>query len=547
MKKRNFSFFLVVSSAVLTLSLLFIQYYWLRNAIIAYHTTFDKSVQESINKVIYNLEKKELAEKLKHRYSKDRKGTRLFHTIDSINALLFREFQTMFKDSIITDSIINITKERIQVEIITNKYGQAIARVDTSYVIYSKEPRLKQKQLEKTSVDAGQYIILPGHVDSLMYEFDKFLKRTFIASDVLQDILDFSSLLPIEERINFEELENAIRQELSSRNIKIPIEIGIYDSIKKTFIYETTGKYSRKLLSEGMMFQLFPSDFFSVPNYLYVFFPSKRAFVIRELRTTLFTSAFLIILIMTIFFYILISFLRQKKLTEERNEFVSNMTHELKTPIASISLAVQALNDPDIIKNDKLRNFYLNVIQKDSSRLHNMVEKVLQTTLIENKEIALNKEETELNELVKQSIKNIQLQLEQKNAEIHTFFLAQNHKVYVDKMHMSNVIYNLLDNAIKYTNGKPVIMIKTYNSGEDVVLEVIDNGIGIAKSEQKKIFEKLYRVPSGNVHNVKGFGLGLSYVQKIIQMHDGNISVESEPGKGSTFRIRLKNKIHSHE
>lgn len=512
----------------------------MRNAILAYHIIFDNNVQQSINHIIYNLEKKELSEKFRHRYSKDRKGIRLFHTIDSINALLFKEFQTLFKDSIITDSIINITKERIQVEIASNKYGQTIAKIDTSYVVYSKEPLLKNEKNLIEKKDSEQYIILHQHVDSIMYEFDKFLKRIFIVSDVLQDILDFSNLLPLEERVNFTELENMIKNELASRNIKTPFEIGIYDSMKNKFIYETTGNYTKKMMQKGMAFQMFPSDFLTAPNYLYIFFPSKQIFVIRGLRNMLFISALLIALIVTIFFYVLISFLRQKKLSEERNEFVSNMTHELKTPIASISLAAQVLSDKKILQNQQLKNFYLNVIQKDSSRLNAMVEKVLQTTLLENKEIALNKEETDLSELIQQAIKNIQIQLEQNKVEIHTFFLAQKHKVFVDKMHFTNVFFNLLDNAIKYNNKKPEIIIKTQNLNDELIVEVIDNGIGIAKQEQKRIFEKLYRVPSGNIHDVKGFGLGLNYVQKIVNLHNGSISVDSEIGKGSTFRIKLK-------
>ncbi len=548
--RKNFSLILVIISALSMVGLILIQYYWITNAIGSRESNFERSVQEAMSKVIYQTEKIEIAERIKGRYKSIGKGTSLFNTVDSINQLLFKEFDKMFSDSVINDSVINITKERISIEISQDKYGHPVTKIDTSYIVYQKSEKDKNiipDMEDGTSAGAG---LLPDakqseqlvdmDVDSLMLEFDKFLKRTFIVSDIFEDMFNFTHFIPIEERVDVNRLDSMIQQELEAKGINIEFEIGIYSSLKKEMVYEKTGKYSDELTKEGQSFQLFPSDFFSVPNYLFIYFPNRTEFLMKQMRQTLVLSFVLVAMIILIFSYVLISFIRQKRLSEERNDFINNMTHEFKTPISTISLACEAMKDPLITNDEAMRETYIDIIHKENMRLSTMAEKILQTAMIDHGQIKISKDVVDSKKIISAVIENITLQLEHREGRIHTFFLAINHTIAADRVHFTNIIYNLLDNAIKFTKKQPEIIIKTFNERDNLIIEVIDNGIGIPKNDQKKVFEKLYRVSSGNVHDVKGFGLGLSYVKAIVELHEGTISLESEPGKGSTFKLNFK-------
>ena len=213
------------------------------------------------------------------------------------------------------------------------------------------------------------------------------------------------------------------------------------------------------------------------------------------------------------------------------------MTHEFKTPISTISLATEMLSDKNIGASPDRSERFLKMIQEENKRLSVLVESILQTALLDKGEFKLKKSDFNLHEIILQSIKNIQLQIEKQGGKINVNLNAENDLLFADKVHLTNIIFNLLDNAIKYSKENPVIEIGTENSARGIILKVSDNGIGISKENLKKIFEKFYRVPTGNVHNVKGFGLGLSYVKAIVEKHGGDIFAESEPGKGSVFTL----------
>jgi two-component system phosphate regulon sensor histidine kinase PhoR len=222
-----------------------------------------------------------------------------------------------------------------------------------------------------------------------------------------------------------------------------------------------------------------------------------------------------------------------------KNDFINNMTHEFKTPISTISLACEALKDKDIQKVNGISDTYINMIDEENNRLKSMAEKILQSAKLEKDNIALKKEEVDVHEIIEESIKNIQLQIEKKAGQIIMELKAKEHMLLADKVHFTNIIFNLLDNANKYSPVTPQLKIKTENSYSGIIISIEDNGVGISKANQKRVFEKLYRVPTGNIHNVKGFGLGLSYVKAIVEAHGGKIGLESELNKGTKFIITL--------
>ena len=222
-----------------------------------------------------------------------------------------------------------------------------------------------------------------------------------------------------------------------------------------------------------------------------------------------------------------------------KNDFINNMTHEFKTPISTISLACEALSDKELRDSGEFLDSYLSMISEENNRLAGMAEKILQTAVIDKGQLKMNKEKIDLHEIITDVIKNLRIQVEIKDGEIKRRFKASKSVIEGDKVHVTNLVYNLIDNANKYSPKKPLIRILTENVSNGILMTIEDNGIGIGKNEQRKIFDKLYRVPTGNIHEVRGFGLGLSYVKAIVEEHHGKISLESEVNKGSKFKVFL--------
>jgi len=222
-----------------------------------------------------------------------------------------------------------------------------------------------------------------------------------------------------------------------------------------------------------------------------------------------------------------------------KNDFINNMTHEFKTPISTIALACEALKDKDIQKSETIYNSYISVINEENSRLGVMAEQILQTAVIEKGQLKLQKETVNMHAIIEQAVNSKKISAQEKGGEIEMQLKAGDSQLLGDTTHLTNVIVNLLDNALKYMLNVPKIVVNTINTKDTLLIRIQDNGIGISKSNQKKIFDKLYRVPTGNQHDFKGFGLGLNYVKATVELHNGTVTVDSEPGKGSTFTIQL--------
>jgi two-component system phosphate regulon sensor histidine kinase PhoR len=410
-----------------------------------------------------------------------------------------------------------------------------LEKIEAVNRIQSQMNYMQQRQKWLQSIDSLNQSFIDGTTSfSDPWAFNRFLQKSMLAQDVLESMIYDHSNIPIENRINISILDSLISNELNSKGIDTDFEFGIFSPVRNSMPIQKTGKYPKELLNKGFSFAVFPSDMFSTPDYLMVFFPNEKRFLITQLWGTLSISIVFIIIIILSFAYTVITILKQKKISELKNDFINNMTHEFKTPISTISLACEALGDKDIIKSKSLYDNYINVINEENRRLGGMAERILQSASLEKGQIILKHEEVDVHEVINESIKNIQLQVEKKGGRITTEFNAESFVISVDKVHFTNVIFNLLDNANKYSPVTPEI-----NSYSGILISVQDNGTGISKANQKKIFEKLYRIPTGNIHNVKGFGLGLSYVKTIIERHGGKITLESELNKGTKFIIYL--------
>jgi two-component system phosphate regulon sensor histidine kinase PhoR len=298
-------------------------------------------------------------------------------------------------------------------------------------------------------------------------------------------------------------------------------------------------EYETQLLNSPYKMRMFASGLFPKPDFLTLYFPSKNNFLFHKMGLVLGSSITLLLLIVFCFGYTIITIMRQKKLSQMKTDFINNMTHEFKTPVSTILLASEALKDPSVVQNSERLNRLVNVIHDENNRIGSHVERVLQLAAMEKGNFKLNPVVTNVEDLIERVIHGISIQAENKNGKIRSSFKAIFTTCKVDELHFSNVIYNLLDNAIKYCTVSPDITVSTANEENKLVITVDDNGIGLSKEQQSKIFEQFYRVPTGNLHDVKGFGLGLHYVKTILEMHGGSIAVKSEKGKGSTFEIKI--------
>ncbi len=274
---------------------------------------------------------------------------------------------------------------------------------------------------------------------------------------------------------------------------------------------------------------------------LNLFLPEKKQFILQEMGTMFITSVFLVLIVLILFWRTILLLVKEKKISEHTTDFLNNMTHEFKTPLTNIALAGKMIiKDPTIKQEEKIK-YYTGIILEENEKLNQQVEQVLSMTALERGEIPIRKTELDFHELILESLKYMSIQLENKKGNVKLNLNANKFVVLGDKTHLANALRNLLDNAIKYSNGKPELIIQSTNSDKNLIVVISDNGIGIEKKYQKKVFEKFFRVPTGDVHDVKGFGLGLAYIKKIVQLHEGTISLYSEKDKGTTFTITLPN------
>ena len=367
---------------------------------------------------------------------------------------------------------------------------------------------------------------------------NRYVYQKALLDEVVYKILYQASEKPLKERINFRILDQDLKAELMNNGINIPYHFTVttHDGREVYRCPDYTGDGVEYTYSQV----LFRNDPANKMGIVKIHFPDMSSYIYSSVRFMIPSVVFTLVLLVTFIFTIVVIF-RQKRYSEIKNDFINNMTHELKTPIASISLAAQMLNDKSVTKSQQMLGHLSGVINDETKRLRFLVEKVLQMSMFDKKKAVFKKKELDLNEMVENIAKSFTLRVEHTGGKIYTEIEAIDSAIFVDEIHFQNVIFNLMDNAVKYRKqDKPIdIYLRTWNDNDHLYLSVRDTGLGIKKENLKKIFDKFYRVHTGNVHDAKGFGLGLAYVHKVVDLHDGEIKVESEYGKGTTFTIKL--------
>ena len=521
----------IITLVILTLiTLVGIQFYWIRNAISVRETLFERSVSDAVSTAVYKLEKMEVTNQL----VKFQKGASIYSSIDSLS----KRFYSQQHPAIGVDSIDSGDEKKLLFNTNIAHSNQGNNGSDTSLGLSSGKNEYNTNSEESNEVRSKKNN-RPLKPAMNRRNVEELLKQSSLLSEVFLDL--FKSRYPeqIEKRLNTKLLDSLLSNELRNRNINTPYEFGIWSTTRKQMIIERTGLYSNDLRTKGYRFNLYPNTSYSSTNYLMVYFPNQTKYVLLKLSWMLSASIILIVLLFLSFSYTIATILRQKKFSEMKNDFINNMTHEFKTPISTISLACEALSDKEFQKSEELTSSYINIVSEENKRLGQMAEKILQSATIEKSELKPRQDRIDIHKVITDVIRNIGIQIEIRDGSLTKNLKAVESTILGDKVHLTNIIYNVLDNANKYTPRKPQIIVTTENMKGGILIIISDNGIGISKAHQKKIFEKLYRVPTGDIHDVKGFGLGLSYVKFMVEKHGGKINVESDLGKGTKFKIFL--------
>ncbi len=522
--KKHQIILVIIFISVSLLGLLGIQLYWTRNAVAIKELNFDRSVSEAAAKAIYRFNKHELTRKLSNQHERNHSIRQFSHILDSLNRIYYNEVFAKHADQMLSSE-----DEHASV-------AGGGDRMDSSIVSGSSSEFLFPSDESRFAGLSSGY--LPESNPNFHRDpFGAFFERSRFINDLFDDLFSSRYSFQVTDKETIASLDSLIAQELQRQNINTPYEFGVYHPQRHMLVSEKTGQYTLDLLKSPYAFHLFPNDLFVNPEYLLLYFPRQDRYILSQMNAMLGTSILLLFILMTSFAFTILIIFKQKKLSVMKNDFINNMTHELKTPISTISLACQALNDQDIQKSEPLYQSYIRVIKEENDRLGLLTERVLQTALIDKAGLRLKVSGLDLHEIVASAISKLNLQVEARHGKIVSNLKAEFSFINGDKVHLTNVFTNLIDNANKYSPNSPHITVSTENNDKGVLVHIDDKGIGINRANQKKIFDNLYRVSTGNIHDVKGFGLGLSYVKAIVEKHGGNVSIESEQNKGSRFTV----------
>jgi two-component system phosphate regulon sensor histidine kinase PhoR len=552
------------------LGIIAVQLIWMNNAIRVKNELFDRSVNDALNNTAKKLED--------------------LHNFGLVNQMVFDgdslqwsahlkedlnfEFIAPRPDEIHEDIHIKSPK---QVKVIrqfsrSGKDPQIEIKVDTknrnrqsySYKIETKTESENDVMVFSNAPDADNQILIVK-TDTIFTDIDSFLNLSMVKIDSVLTTFDtFGFIQPdISKRaqlkaghlkrlankfateiaewdvhfIDEEQVKNVLQEELQNRNVPIDFQYAILKD--STFINQKPVGDSIKLQETKYRVNLYPNDIFQKNIKLALWFPGRDRFIYRSLNWLLIASFLFSLIILVTFGLSVFYILRQKKISEMKSDFINNMTHEFKTPIATISVATDSITNEKVVDNPEKIKYFAGMIKKENLRMNRQVEDILTIARLDRKDFEFVWEAVDVHELIKDAVQGIQIQVEKREGKIDMNLHAGNPVISTDKIHGTNIIYNLLDNAIKYSVHPPEIKITTENKTKGVLISVEDNGIGMSKSVQSKIFERFYRQTSGNIHNVKGFGLGLNYVKAVLEANHGTITVQSEPGKGSRFNVFL--------
>ncbi|MDC6364954.1 MULTISPECIES: sensor histidine kinase [Flavobacteriaceae] len=524
MNKKLFVLLVILMSLSLT-GIIFVQVYWIRTSINDKEEQFSRTVTDILDKVASRVEKREMKD-----YS-----DRLASLVDSIGqpkTTQFRNFLFVDRD-LNSDEILFYSHGILEEDYnITSTFFDNIeSEDDTTTIKNFTSKRTKAIFKEEYGLDGKRYSLTP------IQRAEKIGGLSSIDKAAWEDVfMEYAKSRPIHKRVTKQELELLLSQELKNRGVDIDYEYGVYSQGYPTKVRSKKFKFSEVKMYEAPIFK----DSEGQTNFsLLLTFPTMKKFLFRSIMGMAFLSLIFTLVILIAYTSAIYQLIKQKQISEIKSDFINNMTHEFKTPIATINLAVEAIQNPQIIgSQDKVKR-YLGMIRDENKRMHAQVENVLRISKLEKNQLDISKDRVDVHELISDAIAHIDLIVKDRGGYVNSHMKSERSEVLANETHMTNVLVNILDNAVKYSPEPPKIDVYTELVKNSIVIKVQDQGAGMSKAVLKKVFEKFYREHTGDIHNVKGHGLGLAYVKRIIEDHQGEVYAESEKGKGSTFFIKL--------
>lgn len=519
MRKRIFALIVILMSIAL-IGIISVQVFWIKNTVQITEEQFSANVKFALAKVSDDIKQREFNDfyfKIDELY---KEGEKL--KVSDVKKFIFEKIDTA-----------NNEKFTYSQSIIESNYKVPTAFFENDTVnfkeIFSKEEIVIVKD---RSLDIAGGAINPPEERYVKVGRFEDAEKSYIEAQF--DI--YTSKLPVHRRVSNREISFRLANELKSMGIDTNFKYGIYSNGLAT---QVKSGYFRKEEGKSYMVPMF-ADAQGNSNYqLYVTFPEKKNYILASISKILVLSAFFILIIILSFVTALYQLVKQKQISEIKTDFINNMTHEFKTPIATINLALDAIKNPKVISDQEKVMRYVKMIREENKRMNAQVENVLRISKLEKNQLEVNKEKVDVHDLIEEAVTHVDLLVKDKGGYINVKLDATSTEILGNHFHFTNVIVNILDNAIKYSEDAPKIDITSENIGRHIVIKVKDQGIGMSKNVQKNVFKKFYREERGNIHNVKGHGLGLAYVKKIVEIHQGEIYVESEKGFGSAFTIKL--------
>ena len=532
---------IILLMTVALVGIIGLQIYWILHDIRLKEQQFDQSVSQAMNAIVDRIETNEAYNILNERVFK----------IDPshITQLMIRDTSSTMPVTI-TDTSIEIPKHAVKPPPVVEDLDNADINIEfhrpgssQTFLRVQRRNYIQRDSTSEHTIHSSRITRIYG--DSAEVVIRQNEEKIKARLEKLNDVMDKMAVEfagpenDIRSRINSVRLDSLIGYELKNRGINLEVNYGVLNGNSKSFLYSKGNVPAEELLKSKYKTLLFPNDIISKPDFLIFDFPGSIKYVLASIWIMLVASTLFTFIILFGFAYTINVIYRQKKISDIKSDFINNMTHEFKTPIATISLAVDSIKDPRVKSNNEKFDYFTRIIREENKRMNAQVENVLQMALIEKGELNLQRKEINIHTIIQNAVELIALQVESKEGTLTCRLNADSPILIGDEIHLSNVIFNLLDNANKYSPERPEIIIETINLKTGVNISVKDKGIGMTRDMQKKIFEKFYRVPTGNIHNIKGFGLGLSYVKAVVENHKGSITVESETSKGSTFELFL--------
>ena len=587
MKKRSIGIIIGLMSFAL-LGVVAMQLYFLRESYKLQSQLFDHDVKEALNVVADKLTRQDALDFINKKAQSqnlhgDKKGNTVVEPADKNDQVFINDSAKSRNKFNLHDRQVALLRDSLQRIILHQKLDDELAesylqvRVDQFTDDFGvlqtrltptikRDPRIRRKPHKYDTIRYiysdplyGNQVTTSVHLDpQWKAQHDRVKEQQKIEQVLHQDSLKnlasstvIQSLSeeiqksgePLKSRINPALIDSLLRAELINRGITTDYsyEVTTANTDSVIFIKALNANSGQAIFlpADSYKSPIFARELLNDPGSLKIFFPKKNAAILSTMTASMGTTAGLLFVLIFCFGYILFAIIRQKKIAEMKADFINNMTHEFKTPVSTIMIASDALRDNEIVEDKSRISRLANIIYEENARLGSHIERVLNIARIDNNDFKLEKNPVDINEMVAVVVDSMELKLQKSNAVINLNLDAQNAIIKADELHFSNLLYNLVDNAIKYSKDRPEITISTLNKNGHVIIRVSDKGIGMSRDQQTKIFEQFYRIPTGNLHDVKGFGLGLSYVNTIVKRLNGTIGVRSEKDKGSEFELKF--------